>query len=119
MAPEFAGVILWTDNLDAMVAFYRDTLVLPVHSVRPHFVAFELGGVRFSVGLHAETHGPTKEPARFAVHFNVDDLATLHRDLTARGVVFIRPPEREHWGGLVATLRDPDGNLIQLLQQPT
>ena len=27
-----------------------------------------------------------------------------------------RPPERESWGGLVATLRDPDGNFVQLLQ---
>jgi len=28
------------------------------------------------------------------------------------------PPEREHWGGWIATLQDPDGNILQLLQLP-
>ena len=118
MIRELAGVIFWTDNLDAMVAFYRDRLGLPIHSVRPHFVAFEISGVRVSVGLHSEVHGPAREAVRSAVHFTVDDLAAMHRDLSAQGVAFLRPPEREHWGGLIATLRDPDGNLIQLLEQP-
>jgi predicted enzyme related to lactoylglutathione lyase len=55
---------------------------------------------------------------RVTVNFNVPDIHAAYRELTARGVVFARPPEREHWGGWVASLRDPDGNLIQLLQQP-
>jgi catechol 2,3-dioxygenase-like lactoylglutathione lyase family enzyme len=32
----------------------------------------------------------------------------------AAGVVFERPPEREDWGGTVATFHDPDGNTLQL-----
>jgi uncharacterized glyoxalase superfamily protein PhnB len=32
--------------------------------------------------------------------------------------VFTRPPEREDWGGHVATLLDPDGNVVQLFQLP-
>lgn len=113
-----AGVIMWTDNLEAMSAFYRDVLKLPVHSVRPHFVAFQIGDARLSVGLHSEVHGPVKEPVRVTVNFNVTDIHAAHRDLVARGVVFVRPPELEHWGGWVASFRDPDGNLLQLLQQP-
>jgi catechol 2,3-dioxygenase-like lactoylglutathione lyase family enzyme len=114
----FGGVILWTDNLEAMVAFYRDSLGLPVHSIRPHFVAFEVGGIRISIGRHSEVHGPTLEPARVMVNFNVADIAAAYDRLRAAGVEFLRPPEHEHWGGLVATFRDPDGNLLQLLQQP-
>ena len=48
MIDNLAGVIMWTDQLDAMAAFYRDVLRLPVHSVRPHFVAFDCGGARLS-----------------------------------------------------------------------
>ncbi|MFN8556103.1 MAG: glyoxalase superfamily protein [Dehalococcoidia bacterium] len=106
-----------TDQIDAMAAFYRDVLGLPVHSVRPHFVAFQVGEARFSVGLHSEAHGPARESVRVTVNFSVADIHAAHRVLVERGVTFVRPPEREHWGGCGA-LRDPDGNLIQLLQQP-
>ncbi len=113
-----AGVIIWTDRLAEMAAFYRDTLGLPVHSERPHFVAFQLGPARLSVGLHSEVHGPAKESVRVTVNLGVADIQTVYHDLSRRGVVFVRPPEREHWGGWVASFRDPDGNLLQLLQQP-
>lgn len=118
MIDGLAGVILWTDQLERMAAFYRDTLVLPVHSVRPHFVAFQIGEVRLSVGTHSEVHGPAREAVRVTVNLSVADIHAAHRELTARGVAFVRPPEREHWGGWVASFRDPDGNLLQLLQQP-
>ncbi len=49
---------------------------------------------------------------------SVSDIHRLHKELTARGVHFSRPPEQEHWGGWVATLSDPDGNTLQLRQQP-
>jgi lactoylglutathione lyase len=118
MIESLAGVILWTDNLEAMAAFYRDVLRLPLHSVRPHFVAFQLGEARLSVGLHSQVHGPAKEPVRVTVNLNVAGIHAAYHDLVARGVTFLRPPEREHWGGWVASFRDPDGNLLQLLQQP-
>ena len=35
-----------------------------------------------------------------------------------QGVEFIREPEREDWGGWIATFLDPDGNVLQLLHQP-
>lgn len=116
MIDYFGGVIFWTENLDAMAAFYRDTLALPVHSVRPDFVAFQLGPVRVSIGRHSQVHGETAEPERVMVNFGVSDIDRVYTRLRDAGVAFVRPPEREHWGGLVATFRDPDGNLLQLLQ---
>ena len=113
-----AGVIIWTENIAGMAAFYRDTLGLPVHSERPHFVAFEWGEMRFSIGEHSEVHGRNAEPQRIMVNFGTSDIHALHERLTAAGVRFVRPPEREHWGGWVATFEDPDGNLLQLLEQP-
>ena len=32
------------------------------------------------------------------------------------GVTFTREPSQEPWGGWIATIRDPDGNVVQLLQ---
>lgn len=113
-----AGVIIWTDSLERLVPFYRDRLSLEPHSVQTDFVAFRFGAVRLSIGLHSAVSGPTREPYRIMVNLAVRDIHDSYRQLTARGVEFIRPPEREHWGGWVATFRDPDGNLLQLLQQP-
>ena len=113
-----AGVIIWTDNLERLLRFYRDLLGLRPHSVQPHFVAFRFGDVRLSLGVHSQVSGRAQEPYRIMVNLSVRDIHESYRALVAKGVEFIRPPEREHWGGWVATFRDPDGNILQLLQQP-
>lgn len=119
MIQGLAGVIIWTDDLDRLVAFYRDTLGLTPHSVRPDFVTFTFGDVRLSIGRHSEVSGPSRDPYRIMVNLAVDDIHAIAAELQLRGVAFLRPPEQEHWGGRVATFRDPDGNLLQLLQQPS
>ncbi len=112
------GVIIWTDNLDGMVEFYRDTLGLTPHSIRLNFVAFKWGEMRLSIGTHEEVSGQTSEPYRIMVNLGVDEIQKVHGILVSRGVRFDRDPEQEHWGGRVATFRDPDGNMLQLLEQP-
>ena len=112
------GVTIWTDNLGPMFHFYHDVLRLPLHSRHEDWLAFELGDVRFNVGLHDRVQGPNQDPFRFMPHLGVDDIFAEHRRLEEAGVEFIRPPERENWGGWVATLKDPDGNILQLLQFP-
>ena len=113
----FGGVIYWTDDLGPMVEFYRDILQLPLHSTHADFTAFDLNGIRLSVGLHSEVHGPSRDSVRVMVNFGVSDIYGVYETLKAGGVTFLRPPEREEWGGWIATFRDPDGNLLQLLQQ--
>jgi predicted enzyme related to lactoylglutathione lyase len=113
-----AGVIIWTDNLDRLSSFYRDTLGLTPHSVRPDFVAFSFGDVRLSLGLHSEVAGESRDPYRVMVNLGVNDIQLVADRLLQEGVEFLRKPERESWGGWVATFRDPDGNVLQLLQQP-
>ena len=112
------GVTLWTDNLDRMFRFYHDTLRLPLHSRHDDFIAFELGEVRFNIGLHDQVHGDSQDPYRVMSHLGVDDIHQECRRLREEGVEFIRLPEQEHWGGWIATLKDPDGNILQLLQLP-
>jgi len=112
------GVIIWTDDLNRLKDFYCNVLGLNPHSVRPNFISFKWGEVRLGLGAHQEVVGQTKDPYRVTVNFHVDDIHSVHQSLVKRRVEFIRPPEKEHWGGWVATLLDPDGNLLQILQQP-
>ena len=114
------GITLWTDDLARMLRFYRDTLRLPLHSYHEDegFAAFALGEVRFNIGRHAQVRGPARDPLRIMPHLGVSDIHAEYARLAAAGVTFIRAPEREHWGGWVATLKDPDGNVLQLLEFP-
>ena len=113
-----AGVIIWTDDLDSMVEFYRDTLGLTPHSVRPAFVSFKWGNVRLGIGTHTQVAGRSRDRYRVMVNLDVDDIHAEHERLAGEGVEFIRAPERERWGGWVCTFTDPDGNVLQLLEQP-
>ena len=110
------GVTFWTDGLERMFDFYHDVLRLPLHSKHEDFIAFELGDVRFNIGRHSEVSGASKDPFRFMAHLGVDDIHAEAKRLAEAGVEFIREPEQESWGGWVATFKDPDGNLLQLLQ---
>ena len=52
------------------------------------------------------------------INFNVRNIEDRVSKMKKAGTKFIRNPELEHWGGIVATFEDPDGNVVQLLQQP-
>ena len=118
MLGHLSGVIIWTGDLPALREFYCETLGMRPHSDRPHFVSFKWGGLRFAIGSHDRVSSAARDPHRVMVNFDATDIHALHAELTAKGVEFIRPPERESWGGWVASFLDPDGNIIQLLEQP-
>jgi predicted enzyme related to lactoylglutathione lyase len=115
-----AGVLIWTsaDRFPAMARFYRDTLGLTPRSDKPDFVNFDWQGIRLSVGVHGAVDGASREPLRLMINLTVTDIAAVHARLAGAGIVFTRPPEREAWGGWVATFGDPDGNVLQLMQLP-
>ena len=48
------------------------------------------------------------------VGFAVDDLEKEHARLEEQGVAFPMPPSRQPWGGFMALVADPDGNVYYL-----
>ena len=115
---KFSGAIIWTNDLVRMQLFYENILKLKPHSVRDNFIAYRWRDLRFSIGLHSEVTGSSKEPFRIMLNFDVSNIQEVTKLLKSNGVRFLRDPEKEHWGGWVCTFLDPDGNTIQLLQQP-
>jgi predicted enzyme related to lactoylglutathione lyase len=116
-----AGVLVWTERerFGDMARFYRDTLELPPRSSKGDFINFDWAGIRLSVGVHDRVRGASRDPLRVMIHLTVDDIRAVHARLIRAGVVFTREPEREEWGGWVATFADPDGNTLQLMQLPS
>ena len=117
MITGIAGVIIWTANVERLGGFYRDVLDMKPVSQRDGFMAFQFGDLRLSISDHSEVKDEAKDPLRIMVNLAVDDIHSAYQRLRKRGVEFLREPEKEHWGGYVATFKDPDGNVLQLLQQ--
>ena len=116
MIDSIVGVTIWTEDLERLVVFYRDTLGLTLHRHHGDFVNFVFGDMRLNLGLHDQVKGHTQDPYRIMIHLGVSDIHAEYSRLREQGVEFIRVPEQEGWGGWVATLLDPDGNILQLLQ---
>ena len=113
------GVTIWTDDLERLVRFYRDTLRLKLRDYKQGWANFAWGDMRLNLGLHDQVKGQARDPHRIMISFRVSDINAEYQRLLAEDVEFIRVPEPEHWGGNVVTFLDPDGNVLQLLELPT
>ncbi|HVR32033.1 MAG TPA: hypothetical protein VMS74_04905 [Acidimicrobiia bacterium] len=113
---ELAGVLISTtpERYPAMRAFYVERLRLLPRSDRPLFVNFDFGRTRLSIAVHDGLDGPARDPLRVMVNLSTEDIDGAIGRCEPETV--LRWPERETWGGLVATVADPDGNIIQFLQ---
>ena len=109
---------IWSEDLNNLLPFYRDTLGLTPKIEADGFVAFtELGTPGLALGTHSEVKGANGDPARHMVALSTDDLDADYERLTDAGVEFIETPTDSPNGGpRIATLRDPEGNLVQLFQ---
>jgi predicted enzyme related to lactoylglutathione lyase len=118
MITGFAGASIWSNDLNNLLPFYRDLLGLKVTMESPRYVI--LGGddsnrPALALASHSEVHGSNQDPARHMVAFVTDNLQADWQRLKAAGVEFVQDPNAED-GLSLATLKDPEGNLVQLFQ---
>ena len=101
--------------------FYGSTMGLPIKAdgVQYGYCVFRAGAADLVVES-VSADAPAEEQAlvgRFTgLSFSVPDVLATHRDLLSRGVEFTEEPERQAWGGILATFRDPARNEIQIVQ---
>ncbi|MBK1612007.1 hypothetical protein CKO44_00790 [Rubrivivax gelatinosus] len=118
-----SAVRLFVDDLRAARAFYGTQLALPLRAAGPDeaWLVFDAGGLDLVVEPVA-VDAAAEERAlvgRFSgLSFAVDDIAAAYQRLLAEGVHFCGEPEAQPWGGVLATLVDPAGNSLQLVQPP-
>tara|TARA_A100001037_G_scaffold259969_1_gene247992 strand:- start:3571 stop:3936 length:366 start_codon:yes stop_codon:yes gene_type:complete len=112
-----AGTIIWTENFPKLLRFYQMIFASEPKSIKGQFASFDFGSTKFGLGTHSEIEGVSKEKFRVMINLNTKDIFDEYRRIKDLGVKFIRVPEKENWGGWVATFLDPDHNVIQLIQQ--
>jgi lactoylglutathione lyase len=109
MQAKFALAIKYVADMDAAVAFYRDTMGLAVRFASPFWSEFDTGDV--TLALHPASE---KNPAGgVELGFTAPDLPAIYAAREAAGLTFVRPPREEH-GALLSQILDSVGAAISL-----
>ncbi|WFE28751.1 VOC family protein [Solwaraspora sp. WMMD791] len=75
----------------------------------------DFGGFEMLVDGRDDVASKNAEPGRMILNFEVDDARVVADRLDAMGVTWLAPLEERN-DGLFATLLDPDGNYVQIIQ---
>ncbi|MEZ5977510.1 MAG: VOC family protein [Planctomycetota bacterium] len=112
--------IVFVSDMDRSVAFYRDTLGLPLRFESPEWTEFATDGATLALHASDGTSGGvdarTSPAGRCRPGLSVSDIDAFHERMTAAGVRCIEPPRLLH-GTKLATYADPDGLAISVSEE--
>jgi lactoylglutathione lyase len=122
-------VIIYVEDLNTMLGFYRDIFDLKVKLIHESGLYAELDTGSTTFGLSqtqlAESlvsRGYTKaslksKPANIQISFEPADIKETIKMALDRGAVLVADAEVKPWGWESAMIRDPEGNLIELARE--
>ena len=100
-------------DLAAARAVYAALLGTAPQADSAYYVGFDVEGQH--IGL---VPGGPQGMASPVAYWHVDDIEAKLAEVTAAGATIKEPPRDVGGGRLVATIADPDGNVLGLLQDP-
>lgn len=112
-------IAITVSNVDLALTFYRDVLGLKfLFRAGPNLAFLDAGGIRVMLST---PQGAGEVGKNSILYFTVIDIATVYTSLVGRGAKSERTPQlaaqmpdHELWTGF---LRDPDGNLVGLMEE--
>jgi predicted enzyme related to lactoylglutathione lyase len=108
---------IFVSDLGRAIQFFDQYVGLSLQYSSPEhgYASFAAVGIRLGIGVP----GPDQQELvgrHTGVGLEVADLEAEHARLSALGVNFTMPPTRQPWGGYMALVADPDGNVFYLDQ---
>ncbi|MDE0905760.1 MAG: VOC family protein [Planctomycetota bacterium] len=112
---QIAYVNVHVSDLGRAVAFYRDVLGLSLgFADEDHgYASFVAGSISLGLAVVGQDQSELLG-VHTGVGFSVEDLEAEHERLVGLGVDFPQKPTRQPWGGFMALMADPDGNVFYL-----
>jgi predicted enzyme related to lactoylglutathione lyase len=112
-------IAITVSNVEVALSFYRDALGLGfLFSAGPDLAFLDADGIRLMLST---PQGAGAVGSNSILYFKVSDIEATHAAVLARGAVnerapqlAARLPDHELWTGF---LRDPDGNLVGLMEE--
>jgi predicted enzyme related to lactoylglutathione lyase len=99
-------------DLEKAKAVYTALLGMPPQHDAPYYVGYEAEGQHIGLVPGGAQQGMTAPVA----YWHVPDIEAKLAEVTAAGATVKEPPRDVGGGRLVATVTDPDGNVLGLLQ---
>jgi len=112
-------IAITVSNVESAIRFYRDILGLSfLFSPEPNLAFLDAGGIRLMLST---PQGAGEVGKNSILYFTVSEINSVHASLIERGATNERNPalaavmpDHELWTGF---LRDPDGNLVGLIEE--
>lgn len=112
-------IALTVSDVDRALSFYHEVLGLPfLFRPGPNLAFLDAGGIRLMLST---PQGAGEVGKNSILYFLVSDIVSVHATLLERGATNERTPalaakmpDHELWTGF---LRDPDGNLVGLMEE--
>lgn len=116
---EIGQIAFTVSHVEQATTFFRDVLQLKfLFAAGPNLAFFAVDNVRLML---TTPQGSGEVGKNSILYFKVNDIVATHAAIVSRGAVNERPPQlaakmpdHELWLGFV---RDPDGNLIGLMEE--
>ncbi|HEU4628645.1 MAG TPA: VOC family protein [Gemmatimonadaceae bacterium] len=109
-------VIYKAPDLARAKAWYADVFGLTPYFDEPFYVGFDVGG--YELGLDPDTAGTRPGPGGATAYWGVEKLDDALARASARGAEIVSPAQDVGEGIRVATVADPFGNVIGLIENP-
>ena len=108
-------VIIFTTQMTQLAEFYRLAFDLqPPQATGEDHLGFQLPGLY--LGFDQVPAALGQGTSAVSLWFDVTDLEVTYRRLLDLGAAIRYAPQRKPWGGFLACVYDPDGNMIGLSQ---
>jgi catechol 2,3-dioxygenase-like lactoylglutathione lyase family enzyme len=106
-------ILIRVPQLLSAVRYYRDVLGMKVLKQTDRLVSLQLADHSTELVLHADPDLPTE-----AIYYLVDDVRDLYERREELQLTFVSPPSAVS-SGFLATVKDPFGNVLLLLDHTT
>lgn len=113
---KFLGIPV--SDQDRALQFYTEKLGLLIltdqeFNGKQRWIELSIPGAQTGVTLFTPEGHEDRIGTFVNTSWEVDDVEKMYQELTAQGVEFAKPPQKQPWGTF-AIMKDPDGNQIVL-----
>jgi len=108
-------IIVYTSNMTSLANFYTRSLGIGPFDKLPGHLGCQFGSVYF--GFDQVQECPDASNCGITLWFEIDDIESAYKTLLENGAMSRYSPTKKPWGGFLASVFDPDGNIIGISQK--
>ncbi len=112
------NVIIFTKQMELLASFYREALEIGPFEHSPGHMGCQIGEIYFGFDeVNEDEAGFSGKHLGVSLWFTVDDIEATFERLVDMGAELRYPPTPKPWGAILASVYDPDGNILGLTQR--